>query len=359
MTVSEALSCCLKKGIPFYAYRLPGEEEVCFGAQPEGRVEELKEVPRAEGFILVPFQEKQETPALWIRGEVRFRESTDDEEKLRRLTEAAGMPEEERIPEESVSREEYHRQVCAMIADLQKGVVRKLVLSRGRTVRTEGWERLPGWFGLLVKKYPDAFVFVVSVPGVTTWMGATPEVFLEQTAEGARTMALAGTRPAGSPGVWGRKEKEEQAIVTEYIAGLLGREKGWKQKGPFTKRAGGVEHLCTTFSSSCKLEGGEVERLRHLLHPTPAVGGFPAREAIRIVCSTEGRDRRYYAGYLGPVHRDGCFHWYVNLRSMEVFPEAVHLYVGGGITALSDPQKEWEETELKSGTMLDVIGEIG
>ena len=40
---------------------------------------------------------------------------------------------------------------------------------------------------------------------------------------------------------------------------------------------------------------------------------------------------------------------------MEVFQQAVCLYVGGGITAGSDPDKEWEETELKSRTLLDII----
>lgn len=53
--------------------------------------------------------------------------------------------------------------------------------------------------------------------------------------------------------------------------------------------------------------------------------------------------------------RTARFHWFVNLRSMELFPEAVRLYVGGGITALSDPLAEWEETVLKSRTLLDII----
>ena len=45
----------------------------------------------------------------------------------------------------------------------------------------------------------------------------------------------------------------------------------------------------------------------------------------------------------------------VNLRSMELWPDRIRLHIGGGITALSDPRKEWEETELKSRTLLDIV----
>ena len=34
----------------------------------------------------------------------------------------------------------------------------------------------------------------------------------------------------------------------------------------------------------------------------------------------------------------------------------VVLYVGGGVNIWSDPVKEWEETVLKSRTILDVFG---
>ena len=39
---------------------------------------------------------------------------------------------------------------------------------------------------------------------------------------------------------------------------------------------------------------------------------------------------------------------------MELWPDKIRLHIGGGITALSDPRKEWEET----GTVIysDVTG---
>ena len=60
-------------------------------------------------------------------------------------------------------------------------------------------------------------------------------------------------------------------------------------------------------------------------------------------------------GFLGPVHIQGESSLYVNLRCMQLGENAAHLYVGAGITADSQPQAEWRETELKAETMLAVL----
>lgn len=362
MTIGEAQAFCLKRNISFYSYRLPGREEIYFGAQTSGKVTVFNRSRKSageEGFIAVPFVETAEVPALLIRGDISFTNMTADQEICRKMEAAERLDPDHRVPEESVSRRQYHEQVTRMISALQGDKVQKTVLARGWTVETEGYRHAPRWFEKLTGCNPEAFVFLVSVPGVMTWMGATPEIFLQQTVKGAETMALAGTRPVGTIAEWGNKEIEEQAIVSDYIATLLSGMGSWKAEGPFSKRAGKMEHLCTTFTSDRPLPYGSVEQLRQALHPTPAVGGFPVCEAMAMIGEIEGNGRRYYAGYLGPLHADGTFHWFVNLRSMEIFHTAVRLYIGGGITALSDPIREWEETELKSRTLSDVIGGYG
>jgi len=45
----------------------------------------------------------------------------------------------------------------------------------------------------------------------------------------------------------------------------------------------------------------------------------------------------------------------VNLRCMQKNPQGYTVYVGGGITADSDPQQEWDETIAKAQTMLKAI----
>ena len=42
---------------------------------------------------------------------------------------------------------------------------------------------------------------------------------------------------------------------------------------------------------------------------------------------------------------------YVNLRCLELSADAAILYAGAGITIDSEPEKEWQETELKMQTV--------
>ena len=57
---------------------------------------------------------------------------------------------------------------------------------------------------------------------------------------------------------------------------------------------------------------------------------------MQLISEIEKQERRYYAGYLGPIQ----------------------LYVGGGITPASDPENEWEETCTKADTLLNLIRQI-
>ncbi len=219
-------------------------------------------------------------------------------------------------------------------------------------------------FAALCERYPHAFVSLVAVPGVGTWLGATPEILLTLDNMALTTMALAGTqrRPNDLPlerVTWGRKETVEQDMVSAYVRGFF-----WDagvthvvESGPQTIAAGSVVHLQTLF----RVELPEAERLalanRVLdeLHPTSAVCGMPKHQALAFILAHEGYDRSFYSGFLGPVHIQGESSLYVNLRCMQLGENAAHLYVGAGITADSQPQAEWRETELKAETMLAVL----
>ena len=92
-----------------------------------------------------------------------------------------------------------------------------------------------------------------------------------------------------------------------------------------------------------------------LLHPTSAVCGMPLEPAMKFLKSHEQHDRELYSGYLGPVNIDESTNLFVNLRCMRLYEQSVRAFVGAGVTESSIPEKEWEETEYKSQTMLDLI----
>lgn len=79
-----------------------------------------------------------------------------------------------------------------MVAALKQGQVRKMVLSRTITLQERAYEKAAVWYTALADRYPEAFVFLVFVPGKTCWLGATPEIFLRQSAAGTETNGSGG-----------------------------------------------------------------------------------------------------------------------------------------------------------------------
>jgi isochorismate synthase len=95
--------------------------------------------------------------------------------------------------------------------------------------------------------------------------------------------------------------------------------------------------------------------LLQALHPTPAVSGLPKEEAFRFIEENEGYDRLYYSGFLGMLDAERETGIYVNLRCMHIAHDSLTLFAGGGLLASSSLEDEWEETEYKLKTMLDIL----
>ena len=58
---------------------------------------------------------------------------------------------------------------------------------------------------------------------------------------------------------------------------------------------------------------------------------------------------------MGDVDLLGERNLYVNLRCAQLKRESISLYVGAGITAESDAEQEWEETQNKAQTILQAL----
>ena len=204
------------------------------------------------------------------------------------------------------------------------------------------------FFEKLCAAYPSAFVSLTYIPHIGLWIGASPEVLASQHATTLTTYALAGTKAMSDDTPWSVKEEVEQRIVTEFIGQKLKKisGEGVKTKGPFTQDAGSLKHLLTVFTLRSK-ENGLWHKVAKALHPTPAVAGLPQGKSLRYIAENELFDRKFYAGYLGPVNWNGKTDLYVNLRCMEVTKGQLIFYAGCGITADSDPEKEWQESERK------------
>ena len=137
-----------------------------------------------------------------------------------------------------------------------------------------------------------------------------------------------------------------------------------------TTQAGHLLHLCNDIHGELS-EGVGLNKLLPLLHPTAAVCGYPKKSAQDFILTEEKYDRSYYTGFLGELdlktsslnsatsdESEKETNLFVNLRCMQLkatTPQKAIIYVGGGITSESDPDKEWEETIVKSLVMKSVL----
>lgn len=356
---------CLQRHVPFAAYRLPGGKNVQLVLQQNPNVHILAEnekINTHSGFAFYPFQNSA-APKAFISADFHIMEDNiTDEAIIRILTKVSFSQNGYKKPyPHAMSKHEYCDGVEAMINEIKSGKVQKSVLSRVHLENVQEGFSAVELYKRLVKIYPNACVYLTYIPHTGLWIGATPELLLQVEEDELHTVSLAGTKKTESAGGfnWGLKELEEQKVVTDYIRQCL--EKYFPGKvsvsQPASVVAGPVEHLKTTFRVIAD-KNSINENLHALvfeLHPTPAVAGFPKQEALKLIAKTEKHDRSYYTGFLGPVNVQGKTALFVNLRCMEALDKHLALYVGAGITSASDPDAEWEETKLKTKTLLNVL----
>lgn len=316
----------------FFAYRLPRTTEISYG-ESTGIATGLS----SPGFVIGMFS--PDAPIITI--------PFDGKESLKLKSDDAGeFPGLYNMPEVSTDYADYSREVEAIVAAIKSGKGDKVVAAR--VVVTEETTDVSRFFRQLCDRFPDAFVFCFSTPITGCWIGASPELLLEGRDSRLHSMALAGTRPAGSPGAWDAKNIEEQAIVTEYICNLFDRHGYNASAGePFTKQAGLVEHICTLIEADASEAPESLESLIRDLSPTPALCGQPKEFGLQMIAEFEHFDRGCYGGFCGPFFSPEDFRFNVILRCASLSPTRFCRYAGGGITALSSVPSEWSETELK------------
>ena len=308
------------------------------------RLASPQELPTQGGFVVMPFVVSAECPLLFIQ---------PDEVGTFPL-ELAPLPSASRplATDEAEQRALYGPAFAACLRALESGRVEKVVLSRRLGMEVE-LDDVRSLFLRACQLRPASFVALWHTEATGWWLVATPEPLLIEENALWRTVALAGTLPyeANEPPQWNRKNRQEQALVADFIAARLdGIAEDVAQSEPHTLRSGNGQHICT----DCSFVLPSRERIPALLqrlHPTPAVCGVPREAAMQTILEAEPTPRRYYSGFCGPLGLHGETALYVSLRCMSFTRSSATLYAGGGILPESRLEEEWEETRRKLLTM--------
>ncbi len=362
----ETINLLLQKGIPFAIYRLPETNEnilVCQKNKEVGEIDIL-DINEFSGFVAAPFKCARTGMGFLIKPDFVIQSEEIPESLTQFLAESEDVIKNETsIENHVISRHAYLNNTEYLINLLQKEQLHKVVFSRVIANALNPDFSAGAFFNQLTNDYPEAFVYLFHIPGHGTWAGATPESLLSLEDHQASTMSLAGTRPyhpetTGDP--WSEKDTIEQSYVSQFIGNLLSEIgiSNYQVGKPTSKRAGHLEHRLTRFTIPIDELADKTGKIIMGLHPTPAVCGLPKGDAYHLIMRAEQHDRKFYTGFLGPWNLNEKAHLFVNLRCAEIGSDTYNLYVGGGLTADSVAEHEWNETVLKSQTLVSVMEKI-
>jgi isochorismate synthase len=286
-------------------------------------------------------------------------------EEQRRLSLAGeSVPRQAQIEQaEHLDPEEWSKRIEGIRAAIRGGAVHKVVAARmSRLHFRDGIELRPA-LERLTERYPDCYRFAFQ-RGDSTFLGASPETLIDKCGLRVSTQALAGSIAADLPDaaaklLASKKDRFEQNLVVEAIVAALEPLCSEMQSSamPETRTLRHLTHLCTPIQGRLQHEQHVLD-LVEALHPTPAVGGSPVREAMKWIAESE-EDRGWYAGPVGWFDSAGDGHFAVAIRSALFSGSDALVYAGAGIVADSDPKLEYQETGLKQRAILDALGILG
>ena len=269
----------------------------------------------------------------------------------------------------SMSRKAFRNAVVRALEVIRGGEVEKVVLSRSVDVEQATPFDISAILGRLRDQHPLASIFAVGEDR-QVFLGATPEPLVALEDGCVRLLALAGSAPRsadlktdtelGQNLRESKKEQAEHAAVVRALRPILEQtcESLEIPEACSLLRLDRIQHLQTPMSGHLREEhcAINVVDLARRIHPTPAVAGSPAQEALQWISKLEPVCRGWYTGGVGYVSASAGGEIGVALRCAQILGKKATLYGGSGIVLGSDPEAEFIETEVKLQAMLSVLG---
>lgn len=301
---------------------------------------------------------------------------TEDAEKQIKSVEkriAEPLDENGRIKKESYDieirpnfeKEEYKQAVDDMIRYIIEGDIYITNMTQQLSVKSE--KKPLDVFYDLRKNNPSPFGGYMDY-GDYQIVCASPERFLKMKKGHVNTRPIKGTRKRGETPEEdlcmrnelenSEKDKSELLMIVDLERNDLNRvcrPGSVKVTELFT-----VEEYATVFHLVSDIEG-ELEADKNVMDlleatfPGGSITGAPKYRAMEIIDELENNRRNLYTGSIGYLTLDGDCDFNIVIRTALHKDGMYHLGVGGGITAESDLEFEYEETLQKAKAVLEAM----
>ncbi len=196
-------------------------------------------------------------------------------------------------------------------------------------------------------------------------IGSSPEIMVKLEDEIITNRPLAGTRKRGAT----REEDialakdllSDQKEISEHLmlVDLARNDVGRVAKAGTVKVTQQmiIEYYSHVMHISSNVEGkisDGYDALDVLFASLPVgtTSGAPKIRAMQIIDELESEKRSFYAGCVGYFSANGMMDTCITLRTALIKDEKLYVQVGGGVTANSDPEAEYEETCNKAKALI-------
>lgn len=242
----------------------------------------------------------------------------------------------------------------------------KVVIARSLALQFKEQVTSPQVLAQIIHEQPESYLFGLEWKDLL-FFGASPERLVKVENGRAYSSCVAGSIQRGKTAeedeAYGQsllndpKNGGEHQYVVDMIAETF-RKNCVEMKipdGPRLLKIRDIQHLFTPVEGQLNNEATILQLTKHL-HPTPALGGVPRKEAMSAIRKYEPMNRGLYAAPIGWLDAEGNGEFAVAIRSAALLKDKAYLYAGGGIVADSEPQSEYEETLVKFRPMLRALG---
>jgi menaquinone-specific isochorismate synthase len=270
---------------------------------------------------------------------------------------------------EEIQPEAWKRTVDEIVKDLKDGSLKKVVLARELRLYFNGPVQVEKVLEHLIREQSESFIFAFESEG-DCFVGASPERLLKKSGNDVFTTCLAGSIKRGI--TIDEDKVLEQDILSDqknliehqYVVDMITEAMSEVcteiilPDHPQLMKMRDIQHLYTPVIGKTEAQTSLLDIIERL-HPTPALGGLPKKEAVEKIREVELLDRGFYAGPIGWMDYRGNGEFAVAIRSGLIQGNEASLFAGCGVVADSNSESEYQETNIKFRPMLTALGGEG
>jgi menaquinone-specific isochorismate synthase len=256
--------------------------------------------------------------------------------------------------------------VTDMLTKISDKEISKIVLSRRVEMILSAklnWDEIRKYFA---NNYSDCSIFIYHNNN-STFFGATPERLIKFHDRKVTIDVLAGSISRGknldedkkleSEMLNSSKLNHEHDLVVHQMKKAISKyvTKIFTDKIP-VKKLQNIQHLHTILNSELLADTNMFEIIE-AIYPTAAICGEPRDKALSLLKKIEDYNRGLYSGIIGYFNLGDEGEFVIGIRSALLYENKLFAYAGCGIVEGSDPEKEFEETDLKLKVILSFFDE--